>query len=114
MRLWLELNQQEGERLFDLVKDFTVDRMQTGVVSAKKDKPNEQAVNEEKEASSQVKPPETEKAITIEHVRAVLAEKSQSGKQPQVKELITKFGAKKLTDIDTAKYPELLEEAEEL
>jgi hypothetical protein len=52
--------------------------------------------------------------ITIEQVRAVLAEKSQSGKQPHVKALITKFGAKKLTDIDPARYTELLKEAEVL
>ncbi len=52
--------------------------------------------------------------ITIEQVRVILAEKSQSGKQPGVKALITKYGAKKLTDIDHANYPELLKEAEAL
>jgi hypothetical protein len=52
--------------------------------------------------------------ITIEKVRAVLAEKSQSGKQAEVKALITKFGAKKLTDIDPEKYEDLLKEAEVL
>ena len=52
--------------------------------------------------------------ITIVKVRAVLAEKSQSGKQPEVKALITKFGAKKLTDIDPSCYEELLKEASEL
>lgn len=52
--------------------------------------------------------------ITIVKVRAVLAEKSQSGKQPEVKALITKFGAKKLTDIDPACYEKLLKEASEL
>ena len=49
--------------------------------------------------------------ITIEKVRAVLAEKSQNGKQPEVKALITKFGAKKLTDIETACYEQLIAEA---
>ena len=55
-----------------------------------------------------------EEPITIEKVRAVLAEKSQSGKQPEVKALITKFGAKKLTDIDPSSYKALLAEAEVL
>lgn len=55
--------------------------------------------------------PPKEEPITIERVRAVLAEKSQSGKQPEVKALITKFGAKKLTAIDPAHYAELLKEA---
>lgn len=55
-----------------------------------------------------------EEPIKIEKVRAVLAEKSQSGKQPEVKALITKYGAKKLTDIDPDCYEELLKEAEAL
>ena len=62
---------------------------------------------------AKVQEPKSE-SITIEKVRAVLAEKSQSGKQPEVKELITKFGANKLTDIDPAKFAELLKEAEAL
>lgn len=49
--------------------------------------------------------------ITIEKVRAVLAEKSQSGKQPEVKALIVKYGANKLTDIDPVHYEALLKEA---
>lgn len=60
--------------------------------------------------SEQTKP----ETITIEQIRAVLAEKSQSGKQPEVKALITKYGAKKLTDIDHVNYPELMKEAEAL
>jgi Ca2+-binding EF-hand superfamily protein len=52
--------------------------------------------------------------ITLEKVRGVLASKSQSGKQPEVKKLIAKFGAKKLTDIDPDCYEELLKEAEVL
>jgi hypothetical protein len=55
-----------------------------------------------------------EEPITIEKVRAVLSEKSQSGKQPQVKVLIIKYGANKLTDINPACYPQLLAEAKAL
>lgn len=54
------------------------------------------------------------KPVTIEQVRAVLAAKSQAGKQAAVKDLITKYGAAKLTEIPPAKYAELLKEAEEL
>lgn len=54
------------------------------------------------------------KEISIETVRAVLADKSQSGKQIEVKALITKHGASKLTDVDPAKYEEMLKEAEML
>lgn len=52
--------------------------------------------------------------VTIEAVRAVLAAKSQSGKQAAVKALISKFGANKLTEVEAAKYAELLAEAEVL
>lgn len=55
-----------------------------------------------------------EEVITIEQVRAVLAEKSQSGKQPEVKALILKFGANKLTDVDPSHYKALIMEAGEL
>lgn len=52
--------------------------------------------------------------ITLETVRATLAALSQAGKAPEVKDLIGKFGATKLTDIPTKRYAELLAAAEEL
>jgi len=52
--------------------------------------------------------------LTLEKVRAVLAAKSQAGKQPEVKALIVKYGANKLTDLDPTCYEELLKEAEVL
>lgn len=56
----------------------------------------------------------TKKLPTLEEVRHRLALLSQSGKQPEVKALITKYGAKKLSDIPAGKYPELLKDAEEI
>jgi hypothetical protein len=49
---------------------------------------------------------------TLEQVRAKLAALTQSGKQAEVKALITKYGAKKLSEIPKDKYPELLKDAE--
>ncbi len=54
------------------------------------------------------------KPITLEKVRAVLAAKSQAGKQPEVKALITKHGGQKLTDLNPSCYEKLLKEAEVL
>ena len=54
------------------------------------------------------------KKVSLEEVRAKLAALSQDGKQAQVKELITAFGAEKLSDVPVEKYPELLEKAEVL
>jgi hypothetical protein len=53
-----------------------------------------------------------EPQITLEQVRAVLTEKSRSGLTAQVKALLAKHGANKLSDIDPADYEELLSEAE--
>jgi len=63
--------------------------------------------------SEEVVPPK-EEPISIEEVRAVLAAKSQGGKQLEVKALIIKYGANKLTDIDPSCYKDLLKEAEVL
>ena len=68
---------------------------------------------ENKEPNKPAQPPKA-KLPTLEDVRAKLAALSQDGKQVQVKELITGFGAKKLSDISAEKYPELLEEAGKL
>lgn len=65
-------------------------------------------------SDSELIAPPKEEPITIEQVRAVLAAKSQSGKQPEVKALIVKYGANKLTDVDPTYYKELLKEAEVL
>lgn len=55
-----------------------------------------------------------EKPITLEQVRAVLAEKSQNGFTAEIRELLTKHGAKRLSDIEPGEYAALLAEAEGL
>lgn len=58
--------------------------------------------------------PEASPAITTEQVRAVLADKSRAGKTAEVKALLTKHGADKLTDVSPGEYAALLAEAEAL
>lgn len=55
--------------------------------------------------------PETKK-VSLEDVRAVLAKLSQLGKTAEVKKLIVKHGAQKLSDIPESEYASLLFEAE--
>ena len=61
-------------------------------------------------------PPAEEKNPTplpkLEDVRAVLADISRTGKTAEMKALLTKFGATKLSDIPAERYPELLSAAE--
>lgn len=54
------------------------------------------------------------KPIALEDVRAVLAEKSRAGHTAEVRELLLKHGANKLSEIDPAECPALLKEAEVL
>lgn len=55
-----------------------------------------------------------EKTVTLEQVRAVLAEKSHDGFTVEVRGLLEKYGASKLSQIDPSKYADLLAEAEAL
>ena len=68
---------------------------------------------EKKNVAKQVEKPEP-KPLTLEQVRAALAEKSRAGHTSEVKALLIKHGADKLSDIDPAEYPALLAEAEVL
>ena len=68
---------------------------------------------EKKNAAKQVEKAEP-KPLTLEQVRAALAEKSRAGHTSEVKALLIKHGADKLSDIDPAEYPALLAEAEVL
>ena len=78
-------------------------------VTNKAETVNETAKNVTEDAKT-----ETNKAptFTLEQVRAKLADLSRSGKQTEVKALLNKLGAKKLTEVPEDKYPELMQEAE--
>ena len=52
--------------------------------------------------------------VSIEDVRAVLAAKSQDGKTKEVRELLLKFDAGRLSEVKPENYPALLEAAKTL
>lgn len=52
--------------------------------------------------------------LTLEQVRAVLADKSRNGFTAQIRSLLQKYGASKLSGIDPANYNALLAEVEAL
>jgi len=68
--------------------------------------------------SNEVTSPQTktpaEPTLTLEAVRAVLAEKSRNGYTAQIRSLLQKYGASKLSQIDPANYKALLEDVEGL
>lgn len=57
---------------------------------------------------------ESASKITFQDLRAVLAVLTRDGKQQQVKELIERYGAKKLSEVPEEAYQELLEEARKI
>lgn len=55
---------------------------------------------------------EAKPQIKLEDVRAVLAEKSRAGHTAEVRSMLNKYGAAKLSEIDPANYEALLQDAE--
>lgn len=66
-------------------------------------------IKETKTAKVEVKP-----TITLEDVRKLLTEKSRDGKTADVKTLLKKHNANKLSEVNPSEYETLLKEAEEL
>ena len=69
------------------------------------------------EGTATATPPEEEKkpkTPTLEDVRTVLAEISRSGKTAEMKALLGKFGATRLSEVKAEDYTSLLSAAKEL
>jgi len=58
--------------------------------------------------------PDKPTPLTLEQVRAVLADKSRDGYTADVRALLEKYGAAKLSEINPSEYAALLAEAEVL
>lgn len=69
---------------------------------------SDETVSVEK-ARSEKKP-----TLTLEQVRAVLAEKSRNGHTAEIRSLLEKYGATKLSAVDPKHYEALLKDAEVL
>ena len=53
-------------------------------------------------------------APSLEQVRAILADKSREGFTAQIRELLQKYGADRLSEVDPMHYRALIHEAEDL
>lgn len=70
-----------------------------------------------KESTSKEAEPEEKGSVVLpklEDVRSVLADISRRGKTAEMKELLSQFGAAKLSDIKPEDYPSLLSAAKEI
>ena len=57
---------------------------------------------------------EPKSVLTLEQVRAVLADKSRAGHTAAIRDLLQKYGASKLSQVDPKNYEALLRDAEVL
>lgn len=72
------------------------------------------ALESDEELPTEEKVKQEEKTYEIEDVRKILADKSRLGHTAKIRELLVKYGAKKLSEIESSKYKDLVEEAEKI
>ncbi|MDO4460697.1 MAG: hypothetical protein Q4C42_11585 [Clostridia bacterium] len=68
----------------------------------------------EQPVKEETKPAESVKAYSFTEVRQAFSQKSREGFTDRVKELITKYGASKLSEIKESDYPALMADLEEI
>ncbi len=66
----------------------------------------------EEPATKQPSPASKDNTYTLEDVRAVLAEKSRECHTTEVRELLNKYGANRLSAVDPSNYAALMADAE--
>ena len=101
--------------LLDVVQDLRslADSVQA-VADAmmRSDAPDDTGQDAAVQAPAHVEP--KEKPIPLETVRAFLGQKSREGYTAEVRGLLQKYGADKLSGVDPRYYPALMKDAEEL
>ena len=79
----------------------------------------DKAVNEQKQDTVKAQKQDAvqeqqENPATLEGIRALMAQKTQEGKSMEIKELLQKYGAAKLSAVKPEDYPALMQEAQVL
>ena len=72
------------------------------------------ALESDEELSKEEKAKQEEKTYEIEDVRKILADKSRLGHTAKIRELLEKYGAKKLSEIEPSNYKDLVADVEKL
>ncbi|NBI88237.1 hypothetical protein D3Z47_19420, partial [Lachnospiraceae bacterium] len=70
------------------------------------------AVKAQKQDAVQEQQEQQEQPATLEGIRALMAQKTQEGKSKEIKELLQKYGAAKLSAVKPEDYPALMQEAQ--
>ena len=101
-----------ADRVGSLIAFLTTGESQQQAQPQPQQQPQPQAQQQQPQQQKDTEAPVT--SITLEEVRAVLAEKSRLGSTDKIRELLLKHGASKLSDISPSEYPSLLKSAEVL
>lgn len=72
------------------------------------------ALESDEELPKEEKVKQEEKTYEIEDVRKILADKSRLGHTVKIRELLEKYGAKKLSEIEPSNYKGLVADVEKL
>lgn len=72
------------------------------------------ALESDEELPKEEKVKQEEKTYEIEDVRKILANKSRLGHTAKIRELLVKYGAKKLSEIEPSRYKDLVADVEKL
>ena len=72
------------------------------------------ALESDEELPKEEKAKQEEKTYEIEDVRTILADKSRLGHTAKIRELLEKYGAKKLSEIEPSNYKDLVADVEKL
>ena len=74
----------------------------------------DKTVKAQKQAEPEKAEVQQEQPATLEGIRALMAQKTQEGKSKEIKELLQKYGAAKLSAVKPEDYPALMQEAQVL
>ena len=72
------------------------------------------ALESDEELPKEERVKQEEKTYEIEDVRKILADKSRLGHTAKIRELLEKYGAKKLSEIEPSNYNDLVADVEKL
>ena len=105
-----------GSELLRIAEGFSiVAEGLRGLAKAEGGSTKDKAVKEQKQAPpSATEKVQQESPATLEGIRALMAQKTQEGKSKEIKELLQKYGAAKLSAVKPEDYPALMQEAQVL
>ena len=104
-----------GSELLRIAEGFSiVAEGLRGLAKAEGDMKDKAVKTQKAEKQETVAEVQQESPATLEGIRALMAQKTQEGKSKEIKELLQKYGAAKLSAVKPEDYPALMQEAQVL